>query len=729
MKKLTELMMSLCENSALQTDFGIQMHRLVKKGADVNRKTIGGRTPLMIVCWKNRRENVVEVVNILLSYGADVKKTDDFGWNALQFACRYNCTPQLPSIIDVLLKHGIDVNAKTTNKWNCLHQLCKYNSGEKLYQVIASLIRHTINVNAQTSKKDTALHLLTRYCRRDFSAIFQLLINAGARVDLVSSNDKTLLHVLCKYAVGLDLIGVMNNLINSCQTMVDCFDYYKATAIVYAARLGCAKTVSFLLPYSHHNVIDIFGQNVIDHLNDVLSNSFPLCICCRRMDSFLPPELLEKLSTKKPFHAKLSGIDRDALERAIPRRIDYGFTNTNRETIIQLPSGNAWNIIKDVWTTDSDLDTTKILQFLSKHAHQMDDKLGKVGCSQNHCHWCAATNAVCEYVNQLVITVAHLDNRFQGEIIQYGSSAENSKIIAPDEFDFMVVLANFKEDERKYYDGKYVVLYDGDESSSIFENEQDGSTSSAKLLYYFYLLLADAVNRINHLNVLFHNISFSETCVTLDCFYRGKEVIHPGQYVFKLSIDITVGVIGSQTNTVPLPLPSSFRLVNSSNKDDKYFLVPHRQVAGSEISGWKPSFPTVERNAFHAFDPVVTRCYCLLKLFVLLVSHIDECFGKTKPSSYAIKTCLFNYVKKNPPPWEKRCIVKHCIGICTEFLDTKEKINSFFEKSLTVYVIKYESRYVMNKIRDRLKSAQESSCISSNICSCKGLNISNCILC
>ncbi len=48
----------------------------------------------------------------------------------------------------------------------------------------------------------------------------------------------------------------------------------------------------------------------------------------------------------------------------------------------------------------------------------------------------------------------------------------------------MVVLANFKEDERKFYDRKYVVLYDGDESSSIFENEQDGSTSSAKLLYY-----------------------------------------------------------------------------------------------------------------------------------------------------------------------------------------------------------------------------------------------------
>jgi hypothetical protein len=50
------------------------------------------------------------------------------------------------------------------------------------------------------------------------------------------------------------------------------------------------------------------------------------------MDPSLFSEICEDLHTKKPFYVKLDGLDRNALERAIPRRIDYGFTNTNRES-------------------------------------------------------------------------------------------------------------------------------------------------------------------------------------------------------------------------------------------------------------------------------------------------------------------------------------------------------------------------------------------------------------
>lgn len=186
----------------------------------------------------------------------------------------------------------------------------------------------------------------------------------------------------------------------------------------------------------------------------------------------------------------------------------------------------------------------------------------------------------------------------------------------------------------------------------------------------------------------------------------------------------------SQFYSVRMPLPSSFRPVDISDINDKQFLVPHRQVSGSEISGWKPSFPTIECNAFNAFDPAITTCYCLLKLFVLLAAHIDErCPRKTKPSSYALKTCLFNYVKKNPPPWDKRHIVKHCRGICKEFINTKEKIYSFFEKSLVVYVIKLESKQAIIKIRDRLKSVDMSCCVSVNMCTCeKEFNVCKCNL-
>ena len=210
--------------------------------------------------------------------------------------------------------------------------------------------------------------------------------------------------------------------------------------------------------------------------------------------------------------------------------------------------------------------------------------------------------------------------------------------------------------------------------------------------------------------------SFSETCVTLDCLYRGRLVLSEN-VPFKLSIDITVGVTRSMANVNRLSLPPSFRLTNFD--EDEQYLVPHRQVTGSEISKWKPSFPTTERNAFHAFDPVAIRCYCLLKLLVLLVAHIDEnsASRKTKPSSYALKTLLFHFVKKKPFPWDENKIDVYCRGICKEYLETRDQLKSFFVNDIPVYEIKHESRQVMKKIKERLKSVRKTSCNNSINCS------------
>lgn len=65
------------------------------------------------------------------------------------------------------------------------------------------------------------------------------------------------------------------------------------------------------------------------------------------------------------------------------------------------------------------------------------------------------------------------------------SSAEDSKILEPDEFDFMIVLANFRESER------CTVYYIGSESVNAFESKnevgRDGRIASAKILYYLYV--------------------------------------------------------------------------------------------------------------------------------------------------------------------------------------------------------------------------------------------------
>lgn len=201
-------------------------------------------------------------------------------------------------------------------------------------------------------------------------------------------------------------------------------------------------------------------------------------------------------------------------------------------------------------------------------------------------------------------------------------------------------------------------------------------------------------------------LSFSETCVTLDCLYRGKPSAGAENSPLKLSMDITIAIIRSSTNAISQPSPPPLYPSNPPEMKKDQFLVPHRQLSGSEISGWKPSFPIAEKNAFCHFDPILTRCYRLLKLLVLLVAHTDDGnpSRKTKPSSYAIKTCLFKFVTKNRVPWNERHMGLYCRGICNEFLEERNQINSFFDHSLPVYIIKNESREVMTAIKNRLES-------------------------
>lgn len=76
---------------------------LIEKGADVNYRDKGARTPLM---WALRRgEHVKEYVPALLERGADVKAVDCFGKTALEYALMYDA-----EVVQAIIEHGADVN-------------------------------------------------------------------------------------------------------------------------------------------------------------------------------------------------------------------------------------------------------------------------------------------------------------------------------------------------------------------------------------------------------------------------------------------------------------------------------------------------------------------------------------------------------------------------------------------------------------------------------------------
>ena len=80
--------------------------------------------------------------------------------------------------------------------------------------------------------------------------------------------------------------------------------------------------------------------------------------------------------------------------------------------------------------------------------------------------------------------MANLDPRIQySELVNYGSSADKSKLFLPDEFDYAVVLKNFSQSSSDLLE----VCYNGKESIQAFlhpSSNASSSVSSGRLLSY-----------------------------------------------------------------------------------------------------------------------------------------------------------------------------------------------------------------------------------------------------
>ena len=80
--------------------------------------------------------------------------------------------------------------------------------------------------------------------------------------------------------------------------------------------------------------------------------------------------------------------------------------------------------------------------------------------------------------------MANLDPRLQyNELVNYGSSAERSKLFVPDEFDYAVVLKNFSQSSHDLLE----VCYNGEENIQAFlhpSHNASSSVSSGRVLSY-----------------------------------------------------------------------------------------------------------------------------------------------------------------------------------------------------------------------------------------------------
>ena len=83
--------------------FDIVRH-LVEKGADIEKASSIGSTPLTYTCWKGH----LEVARYLLEQGANRDKADNHGWTSLHYAAYHGHL----EIAKLLMVYGADLNAR-----------------------------------------------------------------------------------------------------------------------------------------------------------------------------------------------------------------------------------------------------------------------------------------------------------------------------------------------------------------------------------------------------------------------------------------------------------------------------------------------------------------------------------------------------------------------------------------------------------------------------------------
>uniref|UniRef100_A0A0G4HSD5 Uncharacterized protein n=1 Tax=Chromera velia CCMP2878 TaxID=1169474 RepID=A0A0G4HSD5_9ALVE len=148
---------------------------LRRKLTDVNKKNAEGKTALHIAVQRKPRQTSVEIVSALVAAGADAEAVDRDGRTSLHLASFYSSPP----VVKVLLKREhVDKGLAETG-------LAKASSSAEYVD------------KADENGGMTALHLAVQ--RPDPSPlVVNVLLEAGARCDVLDSEGSTLLHFACR---------------------------------------------------------------------------------------------------------------------------------------------------------------------------------------------------------------------------------------------------------------------------------------------------------------------------------------------------------------------------------------------------------------------------------------------------------------------------------------------------------------------------------------------------
>nr|XP_015912834.1 poly [ADP-ribose] polymerase tankyrase-2-like [Parasteatoda tepidariorum] len=164
------------------------VEQLLTHGADPNRQSKVGDTPLHVCARYNRPSKVME---ILLKYGGNPNKQNQRRDTPLHIAAR---KPDKNGIIKTLLENGADIRIPNYYKHRNI-LLTAFESDEiNLYLIQKCLEKQPSLINSCDVNRRTPLHLVMRKKRENKLPILKLLLDSNADVNATDAEMKTPLH-------------------------------------------------------------------------------------------------------------------------------------------------------------------------------------------------------------------------------------------------------------------------------------------------------------------------------------------------------------------------------------------------------------------------------------------------------------------------------------------------------------------------------------------------------
>ena len=513
---------------------------LLQSGADVNTKTEDGWNALQILCRYYPNENLIDLIRLLISQGIDINCNNS--WNAMLVLCRYYMKDNLIELMRLLIENGIDVNKKTNDGSSSLLLLCKYYNNKKLVQVITFLVEQGINIHESDNNGWNALLVVCRYYKNNnLSELLKLLINYGIDTQIVESEGMNALHILCKYYVKDDLPDLIDlfaehiDLTSTNSKGITPLDLLASNwsgqffhvvmakyfnkllskrclmerLVLSAAKLGCSEmTCRLLTKLSSYDVVDFMGRNAFHFLDSNLKQSSSICkkCCsndfskdaCRRLRSLFQTKISYRktIPLLPPFEL--------AMFENHPRYNDDStyMCETISEKNIQLLSYQDWLKVRRAWKSNV-IKWEAIKNYISKHSHHKHEQ------TSAGCYWCNVSSEIDKYVHDLIRQVEELDPLLNVErIIAYGSSAENTNVMLPNEIDRGIVLNNFCQSKLN----RDLVLFCGNDQRYSFLQKDLQPINSSSLLIHFKELVEVAKERVYNVRIFAPQVAFGETC-------------------------------------------------------------------------------------------------------------------------------------------------------------------------------------------------------------------------